>query len=108
LYFKMLERSNYSINSSHPQSSVNTSKSPGFVLLVKRDSTFELTPVPYIDVCNKGKYTVDYAFDYNEISLMCGNGTRPAHIDRHFNYYRIEFIIGDPDSGESIYFEKDK
>ena len=79
-----------------------------FKLEFKRDSTFELTPTPNIDVCNKGKYSVDYQFDYNEISFTCNNTITSAHIDRHYGYYRIEFIIGDPDSGESIYFERDK
>jgi len=79
-----------------------------YKLEFNRDSTFELTPTPNIDICDKGKYEVDYQFDYNEISFRCNNGIMPAHIDRHYGYYRIEFIIGDPDSGESIYFEKDK
>lgn len=79
-----------------------------YKLEFKRDSTFELTPTPNIDVCDSGKYEVDYQFEYNEISFRCNNTVTPAHIDRHFGYYRIEFIVGDPDSGESIYFEKDK
>jgi hypothetical protein len=79
-----------------------------FKLEFKRDSTFELTPTPNIEVCSKGKYKVDYQFYYNEISLECENMGKSAHIDRHYGYYRIEFIIGDPDSGESIFFEKNK
>jgi len=79
-----------------------------FKLEFRPDGTFELTSTPNIDVCNKGKYNVDYQFDYNEISFNCNSATTTAHIDRHWGYYRIEFIIGDPDSGESIFFEKDK
>lgn len=79
-----------------------------FTLEFKRDGTFELTPLPGVEICDKGKYSVDYTFDDNEISFMCSGFITTAHIDRHYNYYRIEFIIGDPDSGESIYFEKDK
>ena len=79
-----------------------------FRLEFKRDGTFELTPLPGVEICDKGKYSVGYSFDDNEISFMCSGFITTAHIDRHYNYYRIEFIIGDPDSGESIYFEKDK
>jgi len=79
-----------------------------FKLKLNHDSTFELTPTPNIEVCSKGKYEVDYKFDDNEITFRCSTYITSAHIDRHYNYYRIEFIIGDPDSGESIFFEKDK
>ena len=68
---------------------------------------FTLTPTPNIDICESGKYKVDYKWDYNELSLECpASGFTSAHIDRGFGSFRIEFIIGDPDSGESIYFEK--
>ncbi|MBF4473803.1 hypothetical protein [Flavobacterium sp. HJJ] len=70
------------------------------------NGTFRLTPTPSIDVCQSGKYEVDYQFEYNELSLKCSNLVTSAHIDRGFGNYRIEFVIGDPDSGESIYFEK--
>jgi len=79
-----------------------------FKLEFKKDSTFELTPLTDVEVCSKGKYKVDYQFDYNELTFYCGKEVTSAHIDRHFGFYRIEFIIGDPDSGDSIYFEKDK
>lgn len=72
------------------------------------NGTFTLTATPFIDVCQNGKYKVDYEFDYNELSLDCTNLFTSAHIDRGFGNYRIEFVIGDPDSGESIYFEKIK
>ena len=70
---------------------------------------FSLTPTPKIEVCESGKYKVDYKWNYNELSLECPtSGFTSAHIDRGFGNFRIEFIIGDPDSGESIYFEKIK
>lgn len=74
----------------------------------KKNGTFELTPLRDVDVCSNGKYALDYNDDYNELTFYCGKSLTSAHIDRHFGFYRIEFIIGDPDSGESIYFEKDK
>lgn len=70
------------------------------------NGTFTLTKTPFIDLCQSGKYEVDYEFDSNELSLECKNLVTSAHIDRGFGNYRIEFVIGDPDSGESIYFEK--
>jgi hypothetical protein len=74
------------------------------------DSSFILSDTPYLELCDSGKYEVDYTFDGNEINLNCYNDNvfRCAHIDRHFGSYRIEFVIGDPDSGESIYFKKDR
>jgi len=79
-----------------------------YSLILNKDSTFTLTPTPNIDVCDSGKYELDYSAEYNELFFRCSQGGYCAHIDRHLNYYRIEFIIGDPDTGESIFFEKDK
>ncbi len=70
------------------------------------NGSFALTTTPYIDICQNGKYSIDYEFDNNELSFDCTNLVTFAHIDRGFGNYRIEFVIGDPDSGESIYFEK--
>jgi len=70
------------------------------------NGTFKLTTTPSIDICQSGKYDVDYEFEYNELSFKCEKTVTTAHIDRGFGNYRIEFVIGDPDSGESIYFEK--
>jgi hypothetical protein len=79
-----------------------------FKLEFKHNSTFGLTPTPYIHVCDKEKFSVDYRFENNELTVMCSNETSIAHIDLHLGYYPIEFIIGGSDSGESIFFEKDK
>jgi energy-coupling factor transporter transmembrane protein EcfT len=70
------------------------------------NGNFKISKTPYIDLCENGIYDVDYEFEDNEVSLKCGNGYSTARIDREFGNYKIEFIIGDPDSGESIYFEK--
>ena len=75
--------------------------------LILKDGRFNLTPTPFIDLCQNGTYEVDYSYDYNEIAFNCG-GYYMAHIDKGFKSHRIEFIIGDPDSGESIYFGKKK
>ncbi|MFH6944947.1 hypothetical protein [Flavobacterium sp. FlaQc-50] len=77
-----------------------------YKLQLYENGTFKLTTTPSIDICQNGKYEVDYEFEYNELSLECPNLFTSAHIDRGLGNYRIEFIIGDPDSGESIYFEK--
>lgn len=69
---------------------------------------YKITETPNIDLCENGEYDVDYQFDGNELSFKCDGGYRIASIDRGFGGYRIQFVIGDPDSGESIYFEKVK
>jgi len=79
-----------------------------YSLTLNKNNTFTLTTTPYIDLCDSGKYEFDYADYYNELYFRCNQSGNSAHIDRHLNYYRIEFIIGDPDTGESIFFEKDK
>ncbi len=70
------------------------------------NGNFTISKTPNIDLCENGEYDVDYKFVDNEVSFKCGNGYSTARIDREFGNYKIEFIIGDPDSGESIYFEK--
>jgi hypothetical protein len=77
-----------------------------YILRFKSDSTFTLTPTPYIDVCNSGKYEVDYSFENNELTYRCGKGYISGHIDRQFGDFRIEFSVGDPDGEQSIYFGK--
>ena len=72
------------------------------------NGTFSISKTPRIDLCENGKYDVDYEYEGNEISFECGNSSQMASINRGFGNYKIEFIIGDPDSGESIYFEKIK
>ena len=79
-----------------------------YKLVFKSDSTFTLTPTPFIDMCDSGKYELDYSEKYNELSYRCGMGYYSGHIERRFGDFRIEFIIGDPDSGESIFFKKAK
>ena len=71
------------------------------------DGTFHLLSTPNLNVCETGKYSVDWQFSFNELSFLCDKGITTAHIDRNFSGFRIEFIIGDPDSGESIFFTKD-
>jgi hypothetical protein len=82
-----------------------------YKLEFRSDSTFSLTPVPNLEICQEGRYSVDYEFYYNELSFECDNDSHhayyPAHIDRWLGCFRIELVRGDPDSGESIFFEKD-
>jgi len=76
------------------------------------NGNYTLTKTPFIGNYGNGKYDVDYDYEFNELSLeysMDGkHGFTVAHINRTFFGYKIEFCIGDPDSGESIYFEKIK
>ena len=77
-----------------------------YKLVLKSDSTFTLTPIPNIEVCDSGKYEFDYSYEGNELSFRCGRSYFPGHIERRFRGLKIEFIIGDPDSGQSIFFGK--
>lgn len=77
-----------------------------YTLIFYEDKTFYLSPTPYIEVCENGKYHVNYTLDYNELSLDCPNLFTHAHIDRGWGNFTIEFNIGDPDGGQSIFFEK--
>lgn len=79
-----------------------------YTLEFKNDRTFYLSSTPNIDVCENGKYSVDWQFDNNEISFQCGAGITTAHIDRDFSEFRIEFSLVDRNKGKSIFFSKDK
>lgn len=87
---------------------INSNQYRSHKLEFKNDGTFYLSPTPNINVCETGKYSVDWQFSFNELSFLCNKGLTTAHIDRSFSGFKIEFIIGDPDSGESIFFTKDK
>ena len=79
-----------------------------YFLTLHENGEFEMTKIPILNICEKGKYELDYNYEFNELTFQCGNQFSTAHIDTNVNNYEIEFIIGDPDSGESIYFEKIK
>lgn len=77
-----------------------------YKLVFKSDSTFTLTPTPNIEVCDSGTYELDYSNEGNELSYRCGRSYVAGSIDRRFKDFRIEFIIGDPDGRQSIFFGK--
>ncbi len=77
-----------------------------YLLQFKEDGTFNLSPTPFLETCESGKYKLDYKWDYNELSFECPKAFTSAHIDRGIGSFQIEFIIGDPDSGESIFFKR--
>ena len=77
-----------------------------YKLVLKSDSTFTLTPTPNIEVCESGTYELDYSNEGNELSYRCGKGNVAGQIDKRFKDFRIEFIVGDPDSRQSIFFGK--
>jgi len=79
-----------------------------YKLVLKADSTFSLTATPYVTICDTGRYELDYSFSGNELAFQCGRGYHLVHLERRFGGFRIEFISGDPDSEQSIYFEKKK
>jgi hypothetical protein len=77
-----------------------------FKLVLKQDYTYTFTPIPMISICQEGKYELDYQFKLNELTFRCENGLIPAHLNRELGGFTIEFVIGDPDGGESIHFKK--
>lgn len=79
-----------------------------YALEFKSDGNFYMNPTPMISICEKGKYSVDWQLSLSEVSFECAGRISTAHIDRSFSGYKIEFIFGDPDEGQSIYFAKDK
>lgn len=86
---------------------ISKSSYKSYRLEFNNDKTFYLTPTPHISICEKGKYGVAWEDEMNELSIQCEKGFSTAHIARSFSGFRIEFIIGDPDSGQSIYFTKE-
>lgn len=85
---------------------INSSDYDRYSLNINPDGTFKMSKVPHIDLCESGEYKVDYENSHNELSIYCPNLITSAHIDQGLFGFRLQFIIGDPDSGESIFFEK--
>lgn len=80
--------------------------SENYKLKLLSNGNFEMDNIPEIDLCENGKFRF-YEED-DEIWFNCDSISSSAKIDRGIGDYKIEFIIGDPDSGESVYFEKIK
>jgi hypothetical protein len=80
-----------------------------YKLRLNADSTFQLTPTPYIYICETGKYEYEANNTGLELPLECEDmGVYIARIDKRWGGYRIEFDVEDPDRGERIFFEKVK
>lgn len=77
-----------------------------FYLELKKNGEFYFNNKPGIDICEIGKYKFDNSADKSEISFDCGYTISYAKIVSGLNSFEIEFIIGDPDSGESVRFKK--
>ncbi|MFC4816651.1 hypothetical protein [Flavobacterium sp. GCM10023249] len=73
-----------------------------YTLILKVDQTFEFTPNPSIALCEKGQYSLDYTYEYNELTFQCGDAWTPKRIKRKLFGYEIEFFQGD----RSICFAK--
>jgi hypothetical protein len=80
-----------------------------YTLEFYKNGKFSMSNTPYIELCKSGDYNVNYSSNYNELSLHCPKkGYYSAHIVREFGSYKIEFVIGDPDRGNSLFFQKTK
>ena len=94
----------------------DTSIQPGLDL--KSDGTFELTRMPdwWDNGFGKSRQgfqdysgswdTSTYAKGFWQIDFKSTRGTRSAQLIGQSAPYRIEFVIGDPDSNESMIFQK--
>lgn len=82
----------------------NYVSSENYKLKLLSNGNFEMDNIPKIDLCENGKFRFDEEDD--EIWFNCDSISSLANIDRGIGDYKIEFVIGDPDSGESVYFEK--
>ncbi len=94
----------YHIGESSSRISENKYKS--YKLELRNDSSFSLSPNPYIDLCENGRFEMDTK--YSQLRFTCDKHSETAVIVGDDNRFEIEFIHGDPDEGESIHFERDK
>lgn len=77
-------------------------------LKINSDGGFYLNQkIPNVTICQKGKFEFSQEIeDENALSFYCGNVISVQGIKRNFTNFEIEFMIGDPDNNEAIYFEK--
>lgn len=61
--------------------------------------------IPKVNICQKGKFEFSPEIEeINAMSFSCGDTISVQGIKRNFTNFEIEFMIGDPDSNETIYF----
>lgn len=89
-------------------STINSSDLEKIRLTIDSKGNFYLNDrIPKVNICHKGKFEFSPEIeDENALSFYCGNRISVQGIKRNFTNFEIEFMIGDPDSNETIYFEK--
>lgn len=75
-------------------------------LVLKQNGEFYFENKPEIDICENGTYKYYKSGNESEVGFDCGNINSSAKIVSNLSSFKIEFIIGDPDSGESICYKK--
>ncbi len=75
-------------------------------LELKKNGEFQISNIPNLYICENGTYKFHNTENESEINFDGCNANNSANIVSSLNSFKIEFIIGDPDSGESIYFKK--
>lgn len=75
-------------------------------LVLMKNGEFYVENKPNIDICENGKYNLYNSEDEIRINFNCSNNNALATIISNLSSFKIEFIIGDPDSSESISFKK--
>jgi hypothetical protein len=75
-------------------------------LELKSNGEYNFKNKPNIEICERGIYNLYETGNKTEINFKCMNGNSSAKIINNLWSFEIEFIIGDPDSGENISYKK--
>jgi hypothetical protein len=79
---------------------------PQYNLELRKNGEFYFNNMPDIDICATGRYTIYDAEDGTGIRFDCLGNNGSAEIVSSLRSFKIEFNIGDPDSGERICYKK--
>ena len=71
-----------------------------------KNGYFSLSNGHDLDLCKTGKYSLD--LNSNKILFNCESSSANADIISGFNNFQIHISVGDPDSGNDVYFKKVK
>jgi hypothetical protein len=95
----------YEISEAH-NIKIEKSEFGKYNLELKRNGEFYFTNKPEIDICESGTYKLYKSNNEIGIGFDCGSIYNTSQIVTSLWSFEIEFIIGDPDSGESICYKK--
>lgn len=79
-----------------------------YSLELKENREFYFKHKPEIEICENGTYKLTKSQSETNIVFQCGYSDNTAIIVNSLSSFEIEFIIGDPDNGQSISYKKVK